>query len=75
MQKIETVIALGELVQAYRKQQGLTQIQLAAASGVGVRFLRELEGGKATCQIGKTLTVLNMLGINIIALNRSEQMS
>lgn len=56
---------LGLLLRQSRKDQGLTQAQLAAASGVGVRFVRELEQGKASCQIGKALLVVSMLGIEI----------
>jgi hypothetical protein len=32
-------------------------------SGTGMRFIVELEQGKATCQLGKVLTVLNTLGV------------
>ena len=56
---------LGELVLKTRKSQGLTQEQLAATSGVGVRFIRELEKGKESCHIGKVFRVLTMLGIEI----------
>lgn len=56
---------LGALVRETRKRQGLTQEELAGEAGVGVRFLRELEQGKASCQIGKALTVLAMLGIEV----------
>lgn len=56
---------LGDIIQQTRKQQGLTQQQLAAMANVGVRFVRELEHGKASCHIGKTLSVVAMLGIEI----------
>ena len=56
---------LGELIRQTRKNQGLTQEQLAAATGVGVRFIRELEHGKESCHIGKALAVVAMLGIDI----------
>lgn len=56
---------LGQIVRATRKQQGLTQEQLAAVSGVGVRFLRELEQGKESCHIGKSLHILAMLGLEL----------
>lgn len=56
---------LGEIIRQTRKEQGLTQEQLAATTGVGVRFIRELEQGKESCHIGKSLTVLAMLGIDI----------
>jgi y4mF family transcriptional regulator len=56
---------LGNIVKQARKEQGLTQEQLAATAGVGVRFIRELEQGKESCYIGKALTVVTMLGIDI----------
>ena len=58
---------LGEMIRQERKEQGLTQEQLAATTGVGVRFIRELEQGKESCHIGKALTVVAMLGIDIEA--------
>lgn len=54
---------LGSLIRKMRKQQTLTQEQLAATCGVGVRFIRELEQGKESCYIGKVLLVTKMLGI------------
>ncbi len=56
---------LGHIVRQARKEQGLTQEQLAATTGVGVRFIRELEQGKESCYIGKALTIVSMLGIDI----------
>ena len=63
MKKINDIKTLGALIQQTRKGQGLTQEHLAATSGVGLRFLRELEHGKETCHIGKVLQVMQMLGI------------
>ncbi|MBT4880851.1 MAG: helix-turn-helix transcriptional regulator [Alphaproteobacteria bacterium] len=57
---------LGQIIQQGRKAQTLTQEQLSAISGVGVRFIRELEHGKESCHIGKALQVIRMLGINLI---------
>ncbi len=56
---------LGHIVKQARKEQGLTQEQLAGTTGVGVRFIRELEQGKESCHIGKALIVVSMLGIDI----------
>ncbi len=55
----------GRIVRETRRAQGLRQDQLAGAAGVGVRFLVELEAGKATAQIGKALAVLAALGCNL----------
>lgn len=56
---------LGNIIRTTRKQQQLTQIELAGICGVGVRFIRELEQGKQSCHMGKTLHVLHMLGIQM----------
>ena len=58
---------LGEMIRQARKEQKLTQEQLAATTGVGIRFIRELEQGKESCHIGKALQVVAMLGIDIEA--------
>lgn len=56
---------IGELVKSTRKRMGVTQKDLAMTSGTGLRFIIELEQGKATCQLGKALTVLQTLGVKI----------
>ena len=61
-----TAKQLGEVVQRERKRQNMTQPDLAFACGTGVRFIVDLEKGKETCQIGKALYVMQMLGINIL---------
>ena len=52
----------GKYVKAMRKQYGLTQQQLAAKAGVGLRFLRELESDKPTLRMDKVNMVLEMFG-------------
>ncbi|GGI76956.1 helix-turn-helix transcriptional regulator [Legionella impletisoli] len=59
----------GALIKDTRKKNKLTQAQLAAASGIGERFIRELEQGKPTCQLEKALIIAQMLGIKIEAAN------
>ncbi len=56
---------IGELVRNSRKSLDVTQKDLAMTSGTGLRFIIDLEKGKATCQIGKVLTVLHTLGIKM----------
>lgn len=59
---------LGLLVRAVRKNAKLTQADLAAAAGLGERFVRELEKGKPTCQLEKALLIIQMLGIQLQAI-------
>ena len=60
-----TPAELGQFVRETRREAGLTQEQLAGAAGTGVRFLIELEAGKPTAQLGKTLAVLAVLGCTV----------
>lgn len=61
-----TAKELGALVRRCRKEQGLNQSEVAMASGTGRRFISDLENGKESCELGKTLRVLQGLGIKII---------
>lgn len=65
--RIKTANDFGKLIHIARIKAGLTQEQLAAASGIGERFVRELEKGKVTCQLEKALLVAQMLGIKFDA--------
>ena len=60
-----TPAEIGRIVRAARKSAGLRQYELAGAAGVGQRFVVELEAGKPTAQIGKTLQVLDALGCSV----------
>ena len=62
---LSTTEELGRIVKKERKAMGLTQAELALTSGTGMRFISDLENGKPTCQIGKTLTVLRTLGLRL----------
>ena len=48
-----------------RKNMQLTQYDLAAVSGVGVRFISELENGKETVQFDKAVKVAQVLGLKL----------
>lgn len=53
---------LSRYVKEMRKQFGLTQIDLSQKSGVGLRFVRELEQGKETLRLDKVNQVLALFG-------------
>ena len=56
---------LGLIVRRERKAQKLKQAELAAVSGVGIRFVVDLEAGKPTLQLEKVLRVVRTLGCSI----------
>jgi len=53
---------LKAFVKERRKILGLTQLELAERSGVGLRFIRELERGKETLRLDKINQVLSLFG-------------
>ena len=53
---------LAKYVKEMRKQYELTQVDLSEKSGVGLRFIRELEQGKQTLRLDKVNQVLNLFG-------------
>ena len=55
--------AFGSLIRSRRRALKMRQHELALATGVGRRFLIELEAGKASCQLGRSLMVAQALGI------------
>lgn len=61
--KIENTEQLGQLIRNRRKELGVTQKELAMVCGTGLRFIVDLEKGKPTCQLGKTLQVAKALGL------------
>ena len=52
----------------------LTQIDLAEKSGVGLRFVRELEHGKPTLRLDKVNQVLALFGheVGAVPVNKEE---
>ncbi|MDO5317036.1 MAG: type II toxin-antitoxin system Y4mF family antitoxin [bacterium] len=57
---------VAEFVKLKRKEYRLTQIELAEKSGVGLRFLRELEQGKSTLRMDKVNQVLEMFSSTLV---------
>ena len=73
MQKISKMKTCGNYVKDMRKQYGLTQEQLAAKSGVGLRFLRELEADKPTLRMDKVNMVLEMFGTQLGVVSKDRE--
>ena len=64
---------INKQIKQLRKKAGLTQVEFSRRSGVGLRFLRELEQGKATVRLDKVNKVLEFLGYHLeLKKNESE---
>lgn len=55
-------MSIAEFVKLKRNAVGLTQHELAAKAGVGLRFIREVEQGKSTLRLDKVNQVLQLFG-------------
>lgn len=62
---IHSISDLGMAIRAVRKEQGLRLDDTAGSAGVGHVFLRDVERGKETVQLGLVLKVLDELGIGL----------
>ena len=63
---VSTPEAIARLIHGERKRQALRQDDLAAMAGASDAFIRDLERGKPTVQLGKVLRVLDELGIRLV---------
>lgn len=57
---------IGDKVKFLRKEAGLTQEEFAFRSGLGLRFVRELEQGKDTVRLDKVNQALSMFGMEAV---------
>ncbi len=55
-------MTLSEYIKQKRKENGLSQVELAERAGVGLRFVRDLEQGKQTLRMDKVNDVLILFG-------------
>lgn len=69
---IQNAMDLGKMVASQRKAQGLTQSDLAGLAQTGTRFISDLENGKATVQFDKVMHILNLLGLDVVIMDRQS---
>lgn len=63
---------IANFVKEMRKKYNLTQVDLSDKSGVGLRFVRDLEQGKQTLRMDKLNQVLNLFGKQLGAVDISK---
>lgn len=68
MKRIANSLELGAAIRAERKRLGVTQKELSMTAGVGLRYLIELERGKATARMEGVFKVLQALGLKMCIL-------
>ena len=70
---IRTADDIGAAIFEARRRRRLTQVDLAAQAGVTSRWLREVEHGKPTAEIGLVLRVIAFLGLEIDLANPADR--
>ena len=66
---------IAEYIKSNRRAAGLSQQEFAMRSGLGLRFIRELEQGKETVRMDKVNIALAMFGMEAVPgrIERNEQ--
>jgi HTH-type transcriptional regulator / antitoxin HipB len=70
---IRTPTDLGSALHRARKARALRLEDVALTAGVGIRFVSELERGKATARLAETLRVAEALGVGVVLEDPLEQ--
>ena len=63
---------LSTTVKLLRKQYNLTQEELSLKSGVGLRFVRDLEQGKETLRLDKVKQLLDFFNYEMVATSKID---
>lgn len=64
---------LSKTIKDERKKAGLTQVEFAERSGLGLRFVRELEQGKETLRMDKVNQALAMFGMVMVPARKEKE--
>ena len=63
---------LSTTVKLLRKQYNMTQEELSLKSGVGLRFVRDLEQGKETLRLDKVNQLLDFFNYEMVATSKID---
>ncbi|MBQ0041188.1 MAG: helix-turn-helix transcriptional regulator [Clostridiales bacterium] len=68
--KISETTEFGKAIRARRRELGYTQAYLSEFSGLSVSFISDVENGKKTIELGKSIYLANLLGMDIELISR-----
>ena len=64
---------IAAFIKENRRAAGLTQGEFAARSGLGLRFIRELEQGKETVRMDKVNAALAMFDMEAVPVRKDDE--
>ena len=70
---ITSAASFGKAIRNRRKELGYTQAFLSECSGFSVSFISDLENGKPTAELEKSIRLANLLGMDINITTRSHK--
>jgi len=68
--KIADSQSLGKIIRMRRKELHYSQAYLSEFTGLSISFISDLERGKPTAELEKTLRVINILGLDVFVEKR-----
>ena len=68
--KINDSKSLGQAIRERRKELNYTQAYLSEFTGLSVTFISDLERGKPTAELEKTIKLVNILGMDLLVERR-----
>ncbi len=68
--RISDAKALGELIRNRRKELNYTQGYLSEVTGLSISFISDLERGKESIQLEKTIQLIHVLGMDLFVEKR-----
>ncbi len=70
---ITDTASFGAAIRKRRKELGYSQAFIAEFSGLSVSFISDLENGKKTAELGKSIHLANLLGLDCILTPRGAK--
>ena len=61
---------LGQIIRMRRKELNYTQAYLSEFTGLSVTFISDVENGKPTVELEKTLRLIHILGMDLLVERR-----
>lgn len=68
--KVTDSKTLGQAIRIRRKELNYTQAYLSEFTGLSVTFISDVERGKPTAEIEKTIKLINILGMDLLVERR-----
>ena len=62
--------SLGQTIRMRRKELNYTQAYLSEFTGLSVTFISDVENGKSTVELEKTLRLIHILGMDLLVERR-----